>query len=35
MKIEMGNVRTIKIIEPTVASTSIKPPRSPSAENLL
>ena len=32
MKIDMGNVKIIKIIEPTVARTSIIPPRSPSAK---
>lgn len=32
MKIEIGNVKTIKIAEPTVAKISMHPPRSPSAK---
>ena len=35
MKIEMGNVKIIKIIEATVARISMQPPRFPSAEIIV
>lgn len=35
MKTEIGNVSIIKMIEPTVAKTSIKPPRFPSAKTQI
>lgn len=35
MKTEIGNVRIIKAMEPTVARISIKPPRCPSAGSYI